>query len=218
MTDEGIGSGINRESYNRIAAEWDEARVSFHGSERRYLDAMLEGLSAPARILDLGCGTGRPIAEYVMAHGHRVTGVDQSEALLARARERFPEGEWIHSTIEDFDFATRNEGRYDGAIAWDSLFHIERERHESILTNVHRALAPGARLMLTAGGSESQPAFTDTMFGREFFYDSHSPERLASLLRGLGFELVINEYMNLPTSGRDKGRIAIVARKAGAGL
>ena len=207
-----IGSGINRESYDGIAARWDATRTSFSGSERRYLDAVLERLAAPARILDLGCGTGRPMAAYVLARGHRVTGVDQSEALLAIARERFPDGEWIHSTIEDFDFDEPGEGSFDGAIAWDSLFHIERERHESILAKVHRALAPGARLMLTAGGSENQPAFTDTMFDHEFFYDSHSPERIASILRGLGFELVIHEYMNLPTSGRDKGRIAIVAR------
>ena len=57
-----IDSVINRESYDSVAREWDAARASFHGSERRYLDAMLEGLAAPARILDLGCGTGRPMA------------------------------------------------------------------------------------------------------------------------------------------------------------
>jgi hypothetical protein len=78
---------------------------------------------------------------------------------------------------------------------------------------VRRALIPGGRVMLTAGGS-ANPAFTDTMFDREFFYDSHAPEALADLLRELGFEIVLNEFMNLPTSGRDKGRIAIVARKA----
>lgn len=205
-----MSSGMNRESYDSIAAEWDAARVSFIRDERRYLDAVLEGLSSPSSILDIGCGTGRPMAEYVIARGHRVTGVDQSEALLAIARDRFPEGEWIDSKIEDFAF----EGRYDGAICWDSLFHIERAHHERILSGIHGCLAPGARLMLTAGGSKNQPAFTDTMFGHEFFYDSHSPERVASILGEIGFELVINEFMNQPTSGRDKGRIAIVARKA----
>lgn len=213
MSDRDIGSGINRESYDAIAGEWDRARESFHGDERRYLDTMLEGLTAPARILDLGCGTGRPMAEYVLARGHRVTGVDQSEALLALARARFPEGEWIRSRIEDFPVDGDRSNGYGGAIAWDSLFHIERERHASILADVRRALIPGGRVMLTAGGS-ANPAFTDTMFDREFFYDSHAPEALADLLRELGFEIVLNEFMNLPTSGRDKGRIAIVARKA----
>ncbi|HEU6451642.1 MAG TPA: class I SAM-dependent methyltransferase [Gemmatimonadaceae bacterium] len=212
-TGRSIGSGINRESYNAIARDWDAARASFHGSERRYLDALLEGLAAPARILDLGCGTGRPMAEYVLSLGHHVTGVDQSEELLSLARQRFPQGEWIHSRIEDFLADVENDGAYDGVIVWDSLFHIERDRHESILAKAHWALVPGGRLMLTAGGS-AHPAFTDTMFDRDFFYDSHTPERLAALLTELGFEILVNEFMNLPTSGRDKGRIAIVARKA----
>ncbi|HEU4586189.1 MAG TPA: class I SAM-dependent methyltransferase [Gemmatimonadaceae bacterium] len=211
-TGSNIGSGINRESYDAIARQWDAARTSFHGSERRYLDALLEGLTAPAHILDLGCGTGRPMAEYVLARGHQVTGVDQSEELLTLARTRFPEGEWIRSRVEDFLGAVDGTGIYDGAITWDSLFHIERDRHEGILSDVHRALVPGGRLMLTAGGS-AHPAFTDTMFDREFFYDSHPPERLVGLLRELGFEIVVNEFMNLPTSGRDKGRIAIVVQK-----
>ena len=218
VVDRETGSGINRGSYDAVAREWDAARTSFHGSERRYLEALLEGLTAPARILDLGCGTGRPMAEYVLSRGHHVTGVDQSEQLLALARARFPEGEWIHSRIEDFPVDVDSNGSYDGAMVWDSLFHIEREWHASILSNAHRALVPGGRLMLTAGGS-AHPAFTDTMFDREFFYDSHPPERLATLLRELGFEIIVNEFMNLPTSGRDKGRIAIVARKAaGSGL
>jgi cyclopropane fatty-acyl-phospholipid synthase-like methyltransferase len=211
-TGSNTGSSINRESYDAIAGEWDAARTSFHGSERRYLDVLLEGLAAPARILDLGCGTGRPMAEYVLSRGHHITGVDQSEELLALARTRFPEGEWIGSRIEDFLVDVDNNRAYDAVIAWDSLFHIERDRHQKILAKVHRVLVPGGRLMLTAGGS-AHPAFTDTMFDREFFYDSHPPERLSALLDSLGFEILVNEFMNLPTSGRDKGRIAVVARK-----
>jgi Cyclopropane fatty acid synthase and related methyltransferases len=200
---------MNRESYNKIAAQWDAARVTFHSHEQRYLEALLEGLPSSSSILDLGCGTGRPMAEFVLAHGHRVTGVDQSEALLSIARYRLPQADWIQSRIEDFAF----DGCYDGAICWDSLFHIDRSYHRAILSSIHTCLAPGARLMVTVGGS-ANPAFTDTMFGQEFFYDSHPPEQVLSILSDLGFEFLISEFMDLPTSGRDKGRYAIVARKA----
>ena len=66
--------------------------------------------------------------------------------------------------------------------------------------------------MLTVGGSE-QPPFTDHMFGQEFFYDSNTPEETSRILQGLGCRIVIGEFMNLPTTGHDKGRYAIVARK-----
>lgn len=198
---------MNRASYNAIASSWDAARSGFHGREREYVDTLLDGAAAPAGVLDLGCGTGRPIAEYILGKGHRVTGVDQAEELLDLARARYPQATWVHSTIESFA-ATE---RFDAIVCWDSLFHIDRAAHASLFDRFAGMLVPGGRLMLTVGGSE-HPAFTDTMFGRRFFYDSHPPERTLALLAAAGFEPVVSEFMNLPTAGRDKGRYAVVAR------
>lgn len=198
---------MNRTSYNQIASAWDEARSTF-GRERKYFDAFLDGIPAPSSFLDLGCGTGRPVAEHLLGLGHRVTGVDQAERLLALARERFPEGRWIEARLEDFEPTET----YAGVVCWDALFHLPREVHEGILARVAGCLDPGGRLMLSVGGSE-HPAFTDTMFGETFFYDSHPPERVLEILSVLAFELLVAEFLDLPTSGRDKGRFAIVARK-----
>ena len=198
---------MNRKSYNRIAAAWDEARATF-GREREYFDALLDGMPAPASFLDLGCGTGRPIAEHLLALGHRVTGVDQAERLLALARERFREGRWIEARLEDYEPAER----FDAVVCWDALFHLPREVHEGILARAAGCLDPGGRLAITVGGSEN-PAFTDTMFGETFFYDSHPPERVLEILDALGFDRLVAEFLNPPTPGRDKGRFAIVAAK-----
>jgi trans-aconitate methyltransferase len=198
----------NREAYDSIAAQWDEARRAFYGREQHYLDLLLEGLAAPSRILDLGCGTGRPMAEYVLGRGHCVTGVDQSKALLALARSRFPQATWLEARLEDFE----PDGPYAGAICWDALFHVPRSHHAAILQRVASRLLPGGKLMITVGGSAHEP-FEDTMFGETFAYDSHPPETALALVRDCGLEVVLGEFMNLPTSGRDKGRYAIVARK-----
>lgn len=200
-------SAMNREAYNRIAPEWDRARFAFYGREREYVDALLEGLPQRSAILDLGCGTGRPIAEYLLAHGHRVTGVDQATELLARARARFPEATWIESRLEDYAIPAGCAA----IVCWDSLFHLERSVHAELLGRMADSLMPSGRIMITVGGSE-HPAFTDTMFGKTFFYDSHLPSRVLAMLSELGFEPLIAEFMNLPTSGRDKGRYAIVAK------
>lgn len=200
---------MNRDSYNKIVASWDEVRTAFYGREGDYLDTFLSGLPMPSSILDLGCGTGRPMAEYILGRGHRLTGVDQAEELLALARSRFPHERWVTSRIEDF----QSEGRFDGVICWDALFHIERAHHAELLTRMAGMLTGGGRLMVTIGGSE-HPAFFDFMFGEEFFYDSYSPEKVLFILNQLGFEPLISEFMNEPTLGRDKGRYAIVARLA----
>jgi SAM-dependent methyltransferase len=48
------------------------------------------GRLVPGSALDAACGTGRH-AEYLTGVGHRVTGVDSSPDMLARARRRVPQ-------------------------------------------------------------------------------------------------------------------------------
>ena len=197
---------MNRRSYNAIAREWDAARSGLHSHEPAFLEHLLVNMRPPAKILDLGCGTGRPISEFLLARGFLVTGVDQAEDLLALARQRFPTGRWLQAEMESFEA----DEIYDGAVIWDSIFHIPREHHEPLLRKVVRGLRPGGRLMLTTGGSD-HPAFTDTMYGHTFFYDSLTPEKILSVLQKLGARIEHAGFLNLPTTGRDKGRYGIVA-------
>ena len=46
-------------------------------------------------ILELGCGTGR-LLQPLAAAGHRVTGIDQSAPMLARAHEHLAGGPCLH--------------------------------------------------------------------------------------------------------------------------
>lgn len=200
---------MNRHSYNAIAKEWDAARSTLLNYETAFLDRLLINLQPPAKILDLGCGTGRPISEFLLRRGFRVTGVDQAEELLFLARQRYPEGRWLQSSMESFE----SDEDYDGAVIWDSLFHLPREHQESVLQKVVDSLRPGAKLMLTVGGSD-HPAFTDTMYGHTFFYDSFTPEQTVLILRNLGTSIEHADFINPPTAGRDKGRYGIVASLA----
>lgn len=198
---------MNRESYDAIASRWDQVRVQLSAAERRIFDQLLELVPPSARVLDLGCGTGRPVAEYVVSRQFRVTGVDQSIGMLELAQRRMPEQDWVLSTLEEFE----PQGTFAAAIAWDSLFHIPRAAHAGIVGRVRRSLGPGAQFALTVGGSTGHAPFTDEMFERTFFYDSHPPEVAVSLLKDSGFEVVHQQFLNLPTMGRDKGRFAIIA-------
>ncbi|MGV3742913.1 MAG: class I SAM-dependent methyltransferase [Burkholderiaceae bacterium] len=201
-------SSVNRTSYNAIADEWRRARSKFYGREREYLDMLVGGLASGSRILDLGCGTGKPMAAYLIAQDFRVIGVDQAENLIGFAKTDFPGERWITSSIQHYDFGDE----FSTALIWDALFHIERGQHARILKNVVARLPAQGKMMLTVGGS-SHPPFTDFMFGQEFFYDSHTPQETEKLLCELGCRVLLAEFMNLPTEGRDKGRYAILAEK-----
>jgi cyclopropane fatty-acyl-phospholipid synthase-like methyltransferase len=154
--------------------------TSFYGREREYLDLLLEKTSGGDAVLDLSCGSGCPMAEYVVSRGRRVIGIDQAESLLDMARSNLASERWILGRMEDYEL----EDVYGAAIVWDSLFHVARAEHESILRRVVRALPAGGRLMLTVGGS-AHPPFTNRMFGERFFYDSHPPAETEQVLEAL---------------------------------
>jgi len=197
-----------QQPYDRIAEEWAAARVAFWKNERDWLDRMLEGLPSQAKVLDLGCGTGRPNAEYMAACGHEVTGVDQSEAMLAKARELLPAEVWIRGEMDAVDLGQK----FAAVLCWDALFHLERARHRAVLNVAWRALEPGGRLLFSTGGS-ANPPFTDTMWGHEFFYDALPPEEMLALVGELGFRVMLSEMLDPPRGGREKGKLAILAVK-----
>jgi SAM-dependent methyltransferase len=87
------------ESYgNRVAERYDELFSELDPSDAVERLALLAG--ERGRVLELGIGTGR-IAIPLAARGVEVHGVDASEAMVARLREK-PGGSRIPVTIGDF--------------------------------------------------------------------------------------------------------------------
>ncbi|MCC8423942.1 hypothetical protein [Mucilaginibacter sp. UR6-11] len=51
--------------YDKIAA-WFAANRYTRLTEKKYLDELISRLPADGTILDLGCGTGKPILKYLL--------------------------------------------------------------------------------------------------------------------------------------------------------
>ncbi len=187
--------------YDSVAHEFDTARAEF--KEKRYLDYLIEGLPSGSRILDLGCGSGRPITHYLDASGYLVTAVDSSPEMLRLARTRVPGAEFIQADIESLAL----ERSYDAVVAWDSLFHIKRERHVAVFERCYAWLGTPGGFLLSLGGSAWEG--TAEMLGQTFFYSGHAPETSIALLEAVGFRGAFWEVDD-PSS---RGHIAVLARK-----
>jgi predicted TPR repeat methyltransferase len=101
-------------AYTQLAGVYDEVVVDpCHGALAEFLNEIFGAAEEKvASVLDVCCGTGLLAAELA-ARGYRVTGVDASEAMLARARRLLgPHATLIHATLPDlpveptFDAAT----------------------------------------------------------------------------------------------------------------
>ncbi|WP_102225456.1 class I SAM-dependent DNA methyltransferase [Acidimangrovimonas sediminis] len=134
------------DTYRRQAMRWDTDRArSFF--EKGWLLRATEGLAPGAQALDLGCGAGEPIASWLIAQGYALTGADVADEMLALARDRFPQAEWIRA-----DMRTLSLGRqFDLIVAWDSFFHLSPAAQRQMFPIFARHLSPGGRLLFTSG-------------------------------------------------------------------
>lgn len=190
-------------AYDRIAEKF-LANRSVALREKVYLDLLLDGVRPGARVLDFGCGTGRPIAAHLIARGYAVTGVDGSVAMLAIARRTVPAARLVLARLETVELRET----FAAIVAWDSLFHVERRHHGEIYEKFARWIRPGGRLLLSSGGTEHE-GFTDQMHGETFFYSSWTPGKVAELLDAAGFEVERSE-LDQPEG---RGHLAVLARK-----
>lgn len=196
--------------YDSISEHWLNARKALPPKDRELFELFLDNLPANSKILDLGCGHGIPVAELISNRGHRIVGVDRSEKLLAFARNAMPAHEWILSDLDSFEI----NDIYDGIVIWDSLFHLPRTEHLTLLRKVSSALKPNGVLILSSGGSETDiPAFTDQMFGQTFFYDSFPINQLLQHCIDSELEVIKSVLVNVPNGARDKGRLGVVLQK-----
>ncbi|HEX2091993.1 MAG TPA: methyltransferase domain-containing protein [Longimicrobiaceae bacterium] len=117
----------------------------------REVEGIREMLDLPdgARILDLACGWGRHSVELARA-GFRVTGLDLSETLLARARKRARaagvEVEWVRGDMREPGRA----GEFDAVLSlYSSLgYFLSDEEDLQVLRGARAALRPGGWLLL----------------------------------------------------------------------
>lgn len=94
-------------------------------------------------VLDAACGTGRHSVELA-GRGHRVIGVDQSPAMLAKAREKLPEGDFREG---DLTALPVESGTVDAVVCALALVHLPGLA--GVMAEFSRVVKPGARVIIS---------------------------------------------------------------------
>lgn len=168
--------------YERHAANWDRDRGKSL-FEKAWLDRFLELVPSGAALLDLGCGSGEPIARYLIDRGYSVTGVDSSPTLITLCRDRFPNGEWIVADMR----ALQLPKTFAGILAWDSFFHLTAEDQRGMFPLFREHAAPGAALMLTTGPAAGEAI--GVYRGEPLYHASLDASEYRDLFHANGFEV-----------------------------
>jgi tRNA (cmo5U34)-methyltransferase len=96
-------------------------------------------------ILELGVGTGETAAAVLAVHpAARLVGIDESEPMLSRARDRLPGADLRVQRLED----PLPEGDYDLVVSALAIHHLDAAGKADLFRRVRGRPRPGGRFVL----------------------------------------------------------------------
>jgi demethylmenaquinone methyltransferase/2-methoxy-6-polyprenyl-1,4-benzoquinol methylase len=133
-----------RRMFDRIAPVYDAMnRLMTAGLDRRWRDETAAAVVRPGdRVLDACCGTG-DLAIAARNAGGDVTGLDFSEPMLARARAKNPDIDWVSGDATRMPFPDESFDAATVGFGVRNLDDLERG-----LAELRRVLKPGGRLAI----------------------------------------------------------------------
>lgn len=174
------------EAYDKII-EWFDAARTKNLMESEYLNLIVNTIPQQGSILDLGCGTGEPIAKFFIEKGYKVTGVDGSQKMIELCKKRFPNERWLVSDMREINL----HQRFDAILAWHSFFHLDSDSQRDMFKIFASHIKPGGILAFTSGDEESE-VWTNNG-GQELYHASLSAKEYNGLLKDSAFKLLVHK-------------------------
>jgi SAM-dependent methyltransferase len=183
----------------------------------------LPDLAHGSRVLELGCGNGKVIAD-LLGRKCDVVGLDFSQAAITAARSCLPDsgaGNLIHADARNLPFI---HDSFEGVISRHILGHMNRAGREQIALEIIRVLRPGGILAFSGFSRDdfrySRGTFLeDGTFLRGNGISTHffTREEVPVLFSGLSCDSLADSRWTLRIRGKDhmRSEIHAVLRKIG---
>jgi len=158
-----VNKYLPREFWTRLAKDFGETDLTgfapvLHPGTPRWFNEVIDrlqrrtwsqtlnycSLSQNARVLDVGCGTGRWVRR-LEEHGLSVVGIDQSSEMISLARKRGTLSPMVSGEVQNLPF--RDES-FECVSAVTVIQHIPPQEQVRALSEMVRVLRPGGYLFL----------------------------------------------------------------------
>ncbi len=173
-----------------------------------WLGRFARDLRDGARVLDLGCGCGVPVAAE-LAKRFDVTGVDLSPVQIERARELVPGARFV---CADMTAVPIEPASFDAVVAFYSIFNVPLAEQPALIASIARWLVPGGRVLATVG-HDAWSGIEENwrgVAGARMFYSHATITRYREWFAAAGLEIV--EQGREPKDG-NPGYAMLIARK-----
>lgn len=163
------------EYYNRHAEEFCQSTVNADMSfcQSKFLSYLQSG----AKLLDIGCGSGRDSKFFIEA-GYEVTAMDASKALCLEA-EKLLKQKVDCQTFEELSY----QNEFDGIWACASLLHVAKAHMPKVLLRLHKALKTDGVIYASFKYGDGEAIVKDR------FFNHYREQTLKELLEENGFDI-----------------------------
>jgi dihydrofolate reductase/ubiquinone/menaquinone biosynthesis C-methylase UbiE len=173
--------------YDEIIDWFDSHRSKELDMEKFYLNLLQNHVSQGSKILDVGCGTGEPMAEFFIKKGYDLTGVDASEKMIQLCKKRFPEAKWILADMRTLDL----QDKFHAVIAWHSFFHLPHDDQRETLKLLASLVEQDGLLIFTSG--EEFGEVWGENGGHDLYHASLSTEEYTQILLSSHFKILVHK-------------------------
>lgn len=147
---------------------------------------LIENLSESARVLDLGSGTGVPVAKMLSEAGFEVQGIDISPEMLKIARRKAPLAKFQLMNIEQIDLLPKS---VDAIVACFSLLALRKSAILKTLAKVSNILSNNGYFLCSMIEGDSD--FTEMPFlGTRVMFSAYQKEELKQILKSYQFKIL----------------------------
>lgn len=170
--------------YDHMAEQYLATKSSDDATTLAALEELAHELPDGATALDLGCGAGVPVTQW-LARRFDVTGVDVSDRQLELARQYVPAAHLIKSDMTSLAFPAAS---FDIVVAFFSIIHVPREEQSALVSRIYDWLRPGGRFLApwAIGEWEGEEENWEE-WGAAMWWSHYDADANLAMLRDAGF-------------------------------
>ena len=173
---------IVQNSWDKIGVIYDSYRDKHKIDDE--LAEIVALLPKKGKVLDVGSGSGEPVAKFLSEQGLEVIGIDISENMVKLARKNVPKAIFTQMDLLALDF---EDNTFDGLICVYTLWHVPRKEHSQIFKNFQKILKSNGLMVINTGIRESE-GMSD-FFGEPMLWSNHHPKTTLKIVKDAGFSI-----------------------------
>jgi SAM-dependent methyltransferase len=169
-----------------------------------------------ARVLAINCGTGWE-ANFLMARGFDLVGIDTSAEMVRRARSRVPGGKFQRMSVQNLQFSP--DEIFDAIWSTRTLIHLPQALVVDVLASWKQVLKPGGILGLGVNiGERNGWETNETISGLPMFYHYFVDGELEEALEAAGYQVVEKVHIPGKSNSVESRNFFVLAQRSDTGL